>query len=199
MNAPPYPGPPQYPVQPAPRKGLSTGCIVAIVVVAVAAVPLLGIFAALGIYGVRRYIASAKTAEARNTVGAITRAGVASYESGQVVCASAIAVPASVPRGVKYQPATAAGADFDTGDEHRGWKCLRFAITQPVYYQYQYHAGGGYQTPEGAKAGPKGFEASATGDLNGDGVFSHFARTASVDASGSIVVSTQLYVENEFE
>ncbi len=193
-----YPGHSPHPIQP-PKKGLSTGCIVAIVVVAVCAIPLLGILATLGIYGVRKYIASAKTAEAKNTVGAIARAGVASYDGHHTLCTSATAVPASVPRAAKYLPSTAEGADFNTGDEHGGWKCLRFSMVQPFYYQYQYRAGSGYQTPAGAGIGAQGFEASATGDLNGDGVYSHFARTARVDASGALVVSTEIYIDNEFE
>jgi type IV pilus assembly protein PilA len=196
-------------MQPPKKKGISTGCIIAIVVLVLAAVPLMGILASLGIYGVRRYLAASKTAEARNTVGAITRAAASAYEREEadlvgaagvhVLCTSAIAVPAAVPKGVKYQPSLAEGADFNTGDEHAGWKCLRFSMTQPMYYQYQYHAGGGYLTSAAASLGQKGFEASATGDLNGDGVESHFARTGMVDASGQLVVSTQIYIDNEFE
>ncbi len=121
---------------------MSTGCIIAIVVVA-GAVPLLGVFATLAIYGVRRYIATAKTAEARNTIGAITRAAVSSYESDHVLCASARPVPVTVPKATKYMPSTVAGNDFNSGDDHLGWKCLRFSMTQPIYYQYQYHAGSG--------------------------------------------------------
>jgi type IV pilus assembly protein PilA len=203
MSAPQYPGQYPYPQQPfqqpPKKKGMSTGCIIAIVVVLVFAVPLIGTFAALGIYGVRKYIATAKTAEAKNTVGAIARAGVASYERDQKLCASARPVPAVVQKATKYAPSAAEGSDFNSGDDHTGWKCLRFSMTQPIYYQYQYHAGSGYLTPAAASIGPKGFEAAAVGDLNGDGVDSHFARTARVDASGQIVLSTEIYIDNEFE
>ena len=43
-----------------------------------------------------------------------------------------------------------------------------------------------------------GFEASARGDLDGNGTYSLFARGADV-RSGKVVVSSQIYVENEFE
>jgi len=36
-------------------------------------VAIIGVLAALAIYGVRRYLASAKTGEAKNTIGAISR------------------------------------------------------------------------------------------------------------------------------
>src|SRR5580693_2775417 len=43
-------------------------------------VAIIGVLAALAIYGVRRYLASSKTAEAKNTIGAITRSAVSAYE-----------------------------------------------------------------------------------------------------------------------
>src|SRR5689334_23265245 len=43
-------------------------------------VAIIGVLAALAIYGVRRYLATSKTAEAKNTIGGIARAAVAAYE-----------------------------------------------------------------------------------------------------------------------
>ena len=43
-------------------------------------VAIIGILAALAIYGVRRYLASAKTSEAKNNIGAISRGGQQAYE-----------------------------------------------------------------------------------------------------------------------
>src|SRR3954468_229842 len=96
-------------------------------------VAIIGVLAALAIYGVRRYLASAKTSEAKANVGAITRAAVAAYEretyanallGDATVSATAMPalclraanrVPAATPAGTKYQPSTADGADFNTG------------------------------------------------------------------------------------
>jgi type IV pilus assembly protein PilA len=43
-------------------------------------VAIIGVLAALAIYGVRRYVASAKTSEAKNAVGAISRGAAAAFE-----------------------------------------------------------------------------------------------------------------------
>src|SRR5690349_9768677 len=98
---------------PAPPKKTNTCLIVAIVLVVVS-VPLIGVMAALGIYGMRRYLVAAKTAEAKNTVGAISRAAQAAYEREDLVgtsvvrrlCASATPVPSRVPAGTKYPPSS---------------------------------------------------------------------------------------------
>ncbi len=68
-------------------------------------------------------------------------------------------------------------------------------MSQPFYYQYGYVTGVG-SGKSGATA--NGFEASARGDLDGNGVFSFFARGADV-RNGTVVVSTVLYIENENE
>ena len=179
-------------------------------------VAIIGVLAALAIYGVRKYLASAKTSEAKNTVGAVTRGAAAAYEretvASQIVaegsnssaasnalCFTATAVPSGfVPKGNKYQPNTSEGKDFETGDTVTGWKCLKFTLTQPIYYQYSYRFAS-VQT-KAPTTGANYFEASAIGDIDSDGVFSSFARTGAVNtATGQLVLATQLYVENEFE
>ena len=196
--------------QPPPKKGMSTCLIVAIVVGALA-IPVIGIMAALGIYGVRKYLANAKSAEAKNNIGAISRQAVAAYEresysnelipsdksagSAHQLCGSATPVPHDVPKGVKYQPSSAPGTDFHSGSATAGWTCLKFTVDMPMYYQYSYVTGPG-SGKSGATA--KGFEASARGDLDGNGVTSLFARGADV-RNGTVVLSTQIYIENEFE
>jgi type IV pilus assembly protein PilA len=184
-------------------------------------VAIIGVLAALAIYGVRRYLASAKTSEAKNTVGGIARAAVSAYERESYtnellgdgvssstftheLCGSASArVPASAPAAKKYQPSTADGADFNTGDNRNGWKCLKFSLTQPIYYSYHYVTGTGSGL-SGAAA--TGFEASALGDINGDAggatapgaKASFFARGAEV-RNGSVVLSTEIFIQNEYE
>jgi type IV pilus assembly protein PilA len=193
MQQPPYP-PPAAPQQAPAKKGMST-CLIVAIVLAVLAVPVIGIFASVAIYGVRRYLAAAKSAEAKSTVSAIARDAAAAYEPQHRLCASAIAVPSTVPPNKKYQPATAPGADFQAGSATAGWRCLKFAMDGPFYYQYSYVTGTG-SGKSGATA--NGFEASARGDLDGNGVTSLFARGADV-RNGSVVLSTEIYIENEFE
>lgn len=204
-QAPYQPGPP-LPSQ--PKKGFPVWAIV-LIVVAIVGVMFIGILVALAISGTRKYIGAAKTAEAKNTIGAISSGAMAAYEREQLVggklvtnrfCATARPVPASMAavKGMKYQPSSAPGADFNTGDADTGWECLKFTMTTPIYYRYQYHQGSGYLAPSVAP-GPKGFEASAQGDLDGDGTPSTFARTGAVGPSGALVLATSIYIDNELE
>jgi type IV pilus assembly protein PilA len=176
-------------------------------------VAIIGVLAALAIFGVRRYLATAKTAEAKETLGAIARAGSAAYEresysnemladgassavAMHALCLSAVAfVPPAAPQNKKYQPSTADNADFNTGDQLNGWKCLKFGMTQPIYYSYTYAKGIG-TCNSGATA--NGFEVCAHGDLDGNGITSTFARGADV-LNGSVKLTTEIYLVNEFE
>ncbi len=140
-----------------------------------------------------------KTSEAVNVIGAISRGAVAGYEResvvggegddakyGHLLCTSASDVPPSVPKGIKYQPPN--DKAFETGDERTGWKCLKFALTQPHYYQYSYRVGSNYKGPKrgGPDPGPKGFEASAEGDLDGDGKTSLYSLVGKVNAEKQV-------------
>lgn len=95
-------------------------------------------------------------------------------------------------------PSSAPGTDFETGTPQGGWRCLKFSISQPMYYQYHYNKGGDYLYP-GLSIGPNAFEAAARGDIDGDGDPSLFVRTGAVNASGNVVLSTQIGVIDEFE
>lgn len=183
-------------------------------------VAIIGVLAALAIYGVRRYLASAKTSEATNTLGRISRAASEAYERETVasellapgtesgtpthaLCKSAAPVPAAgVPAAKKYQPNNAVGTDYNAGDAVTGWKCLKFEVNDPTYYQYHYYSGAGYLGPGvgGPNPGAEGFEAAARGDLDGDTVLSTFTLTGKVDpASKTVNRSTQPFINEEYE
>ena len=180
-------------------------------------VAIIGVLAALAIYGVSKYLASAKTSEAKNTVGAVVKGATAAYEretvpaeilaggasssgSARQLCGTATAVPAAVPTGTKYNPNQAEGSDFETGNTTTGWKCLKFSMAQPMYYRYSYFVASGFLAPSGAPApGASGFEAGAQGDVDGDGTFSTFVRGGSLDASKNLNLATQVFIANEFE
>jgi type IV pilus assembly protein PilA len=193
-------------------------------------VAIIGVLAALAIYGVRRYLASAKTSEAKNTVGAIARGADAAFQrettASQLVGEGASSAAAShalctstgpdapghgpVPtlltsvQGTKYQPRTADGNDFETGTTLGGWKCLKFSMSQPIYYQYHYNAGGNFRaTGTGAPVysdPANAFEAAAQGDLDGDTQPSTFARGGQVNAAThELVLVSQVFIDNEYE
>ena len=182
-------------------------------------IAIIGVLAALAIYGVRRYLASAKTSEAKNTIGAISRGAKEAFEretaaselvaegtnstnASHALCDSAVAaVPATIPGGTKYQPKTTNDADFNTGSSTAGWKCLKFSMTDAIYYQYNYTKGPGVGTAAGAPdPTANGFEAVAQGDLNENGAPSTFARTGKVNpATNELIVATQVFIKDEFE
>ena len=181
-------------------------------------VAIIGVLAALAIYGVRRYLASSKTSEAKNTIGAISRGATAAYERETVasqnlgegslstnashsLCGSAVTVPGAVPAGKKYQPKTGNGEDFESGDSMNGWKCLKFGLTQPHYYQYWYTENGNpVGTGNPALCATNCYEAAALGDLDADNNTSAFARTGQVNTgTGKLKASTQIFILNEFE
>jgi type IV pilus assembly protein PilA len=178
-------------------------------------VAIIGILAVLAIYGVRKYVANAKTAEARNSLGqmgkdtqtqfekesmAATVLGPASQSSvTRALCGPAkTGVPSGgPPAAAKYQSTQAANLDWNTDTAaNAGFACLKFSMQAPQYYQYNYTSDGNSgATPP--VIGTK-FTATANGDLNGDGVESTFQLYGSVDATTNLYVSPNLY-ENQAE
>jgi type IV pilus assembly protein PilA len=146
-------------------------------------VAIIGILAALAIYGVKKYLTNAKTGEAKMNLGRIGKDAVSAYEresmagtllgAGAVVaavhqlCPSGDPVPAAVPAGQKIQPDPAL---WDAG----GWKCLRFSLDSPVYYQYAY-----------TRSSDTAFQATATGDLDGDTDTSQWVYAGGIVESGT--------------
>jgi type IV pilus assembly protein PilA len=145
-------------------------------------VAIIGILAALAIYGVKKYLTNAKTGEAKNNIGRMGKDAVAAFQRegmdaalltpGQNraavhrLCAGVAdddRNPTVQPTGQKVQPDP---AKWKTGDNVTGWRCLRFSLNDPVYYRYDYNA----TSPTDLTAGT--FAAVATGDLDGDGTTS---------------------------
>jgi Tfp pilus assembly major pilin PilA len=137
--------------EPNKKKGLPTWVIVLIVVV-VAGPIVLGIFSALAIYGVRKYMMNAKRAEAT--------AVLTSWSKGMVACGekdglppTSTQVPASLAAisGKKYQSAAAEWSDA-------AFVCSGLSMSDPQYFQYQW-----------VQASPADGSMVAQADLDGDG------------------------------
>ena len=164
-------------------------------------VAIIGVLAALAIYGVRRYITSAKTAEARAAVGRMAKDASSAYARENMASAlltltkstatinrlceaTTNKVPSSKDgiKGKKYQSSP---AEWQKGSETAGWRCLKFSIDDPQYFMYNY-------TSNATAAGAKGetFAAIAHGDLNGDGTLSTFQLAGAIDqdSSGGLMV-----------
>jgi type IV pilus assembly protein PilA len=184
-------------------------------------VAIIGVLAALAIYGVSRYFANAKTAEAKNTIGAIARAAAAAYEREQSVseilgggvagaqstfalCGQAAKkIPDSgIPAGTKINPDPAdQTATAETNGAADGWACLRFNLNQPVAYQYSYMKDNSVTTglPGAPAYAGSYFEAAAQGDLDADTNLSTFARGGQIQTDGSLTLATQVYINEEYE
>lgn len=147
-------------------------------------VAIIGVLSTLAIQGVRRYLANAKSAEARNALGTLSRVAVQAFDrekanvtgvltanttqatGSKAFCATAAAtVPAAIAsvKASKYQSNP---SDWEAGDAVTGWKCLKFAVDSPQAYMYGYTAD--------ATVGAGSFTASAQGDLDGDNTASKF-------------------------
>ena len=180
-------------------------------------VAIIGVLAALAIYGVTRYLASAKTAEAKNGVGAITRGAVAAYEketadaqmlaegtesvtASHALCLAAPAVPATLQAGRKYQPDSANGSDYNTGNATTGWQCVKFNMKEPSYYQYHYVVDTNVVPNNPAVCAANCFAAAAVGDLDGDTDVSGFERVGQINTTTqSLRTSTQVHIDRELE
>ena len=163
-------------------------------------VTMVGILATLAGYSVRKYIYSSKTAEAKNAVGQMAKDATTAFERESMAAAILAAgsgsqlatnlctstsrrVPANASqiRGGKFQ-STAADWIFDASTPGKGFSCLKFSITDPQYYMYDY---------TGTPGGSGTFTATANGDLDGNGVLSTFSLSGSVTGS-------QVYVSPSF-
>lgn len=146
-------------------------------------VAIIGVLSTLAIQGVRRYLANAKSAEARNALGTMARNAVDQYEKekfdttgvlsaggtqstgAKAFCGDAAAtVPSGIAsvKGLKYQSNP---TEWEAGTSTTGWKCLKFSVDSPQAYMYGY---------KGTTAIDGSFTASAQGDLDGDSAASTF-------------------------
>jgi len=147
-------------------------------------VAIIGVLAALAIYGVARYLKHAKTAEATRNISAIETGSKNAFQSeldqsgtgvGPFVhtfCPSNAATPAAgIPKAAK---AVTPVAEWSA----TGWVCLKFSINEPQFYQYKY-------TGDTTKIGTDAvYTADAYGDLDGNGTNSTFELQGIGSATG---------------
>ncbi len=166
-------------------------------------VAIVGILAVLAIYGVRKYLANAKTAEATNSLGQIGKNQAGEFEkesmAGTVLAPGTTAglsrqlcggpdgpVPATGSiQGKKYQSAV---SDWNVGCvANTGFCCLKFSMDAPQYYSYSW------------ASATNNFTATANGDLNGDTILSTFQLLGSVNANGALNIAPNILSTNPEE
>lgn len=181
-------------------------------------VAIVGVLAALATFGVRRYVAASKGAEACSAIGRMAKDAEAAYAReygaaatlklkksvgiGPRLCTSASkTVPRNVKfiKGQKYQSSSGEWT-VDSGTAGKGFACLGFSMTDPQYFMYRYKT----STTNYANAGKVGttFDAIATGDLNGDGVLGTFTLSGKIvagSAGAELVVSPAIDAQNPEE
>jgi len=160
-------------------------------------VAIVAILATLAIYGVGKYVTNAKTSEARNTLGQLSKDAAGAYvretmagtvlalgstaAKSNALCGSALGVPTlpALVSGKKYQSKP---GEWNTADANNGWACVRFSMQDPQYYQYNYVESG----PPAAVGSY--FIASATGDLDGDAVLATYSFQGALVPEGTDIV-----------
>ena len=163
-------------------------------------VAIVGVLAAMAIYGVRRYILNSKTAEARNSIGQMSKDASAAFNREGMAAdiltlgtatgiTNRLCAPAqkTVPendidiKGKKYQSKP---SEWAAGTQVEGWQCVKFSMQDPQYYKYIY-------TSVGTK-GEDGetFTAEAKGDLDGNGTLSSFVLGGKIQKDGNALVVT---------
>ena len=174
-------------------------------------VAIVGILAVLAIYGVRKYLANAKTAEARNSLGQVAKDQAAEYEKesmqttvlgagtsaalSRALCLTeptAFVPPTASIGGKKYQ---STAADWNAGaaaNPPSGFACLKFTMDAPQYYSYSFLG-------TGTGVAGASFTATANGDLNGDTILSTFSITGAVNTSFVLNIAPNMLEVNPEE
>ncbi len=173
-------------------------------------VVIIGILASLAIYGVQRYVASSKTAEAKTMLGRISKDMLAVFDGeaqnykvlkfgekaavNKGLCPDATRVPKDVPKSAKAMPEATV---FNSDD---GWSCLNTSWSSPTYFAYSVDSsqqGALGSTDFTAPKKDDTFTAIANGDFDGDAVLSTFSLGGLVqqETGGPLVLTLATTVE----
>jgi type IV pilus assembly protein PilA len=177
-------------------------------------VAIVGILAVLAIYGVRKYLANAKTAEARNSLGQIAKDQAAEYEGehmtaavlpqgstatlSRALCGTEPGNPIPVLTSVKGAKWQSQVSDWNVGSGSTtsaptGFSCLKFTMDAPQYYSYSFTSSGTLG------ASGDSFTATANGDLNGDGVPSTFSIVGAINTNFALNIAPNMQEINPEE
>ncbi|MFO0550335.1 MAG: hypothetical protein U0271_18215 [Polyangiaceae bacterium] len=112
----------------------------------------------------------------------LAHAAAAAYTRNKRFCGAAISVPKDVPKGTRYTPTK---ADFDTGSDSEGWRCLQFKLETPMRARLSYRPTHEYDAD--------GFEVVVELDRDGDGKTSTL-RMLGIARDGSVRVTSEVQI-----
>ena len=160
-------------------------------------VAIIGILAAVAVPAFLRYMRTARTAEAPPNLKKIFDGAKTYYEEGAKVNRAGVTQTLTFPVTVALTPTTACKdgpggrCPGTVGDwSNVTWQALKFQLKDPHYFQYRFDASGDTDTAT--------FTAGAHADLDGNGTYSTFERTALIEEK-SVKGGGAIYVSNELE
>ena len=164
-------------------------------------VAIIGILAAVAIPAFMKYIRRSKTTEATMNIRKLFDSTV-SYFASERADANGLILPKQFPVAQGWSPAqgnccTQAGQKCNPSVARNTWtiatwQALNFSVDDPFYYSYQ-SAGAG-----GASIGDR-YNLEASGDLNCDGTFSLYRRSATIDQNYAVSGGSGIYSINELD
>jgi type II secretory pathway pseudopilin PulG len=159
-----------------------------------------GMLLAVAIPTLARTLRASKVAEASEQLDYLFRAAARYYavpradpQLGRVHCLPEAAGPAP-----NLPSPTGIVVDFNLAQGAATWKALGFAPRGPLRYRYTFlpAAAGCWVAPP---ASASSLSLRAEGDLDGDGVYSHFELLAHVAGSGKLTLEPVLHVYDRIE
>jgi len=165
------------------------------------AVAIIGILAAVAIPAFMKNARKAKTAEARNNTRRLAVQAIAYFNEDFHPRTSGGVVEHQFPEPAGWTPAgTCCGQPGNkcppsvSAWTSPTWDALRFAVTDPHYYHYEFESTGSSATGTASV-----FTAQAHGDLDCDTVWSTFEMYGSVQSDGTATGQTAFYIDQDIE
>lgn len=167
-----------------------------------AVISVIGMLLAVALPTLARTIRVSKVAEASEQLEALYQAAAAYYatprrsEDGrEVYCLPSAAGPTPATPSVDPVPVDFAHAP---GPGNATWSALGFAPHAALRFRYSFLPAAAGCEPERSANAPM-LSLRAEGDLDGDGVLSHFERRARIAPEGKLVPELVLHVEDRVE
>ena len=164
-------------------------------------VAIIGILAAVAIPAFMKYIRRSKTVEATMNIRKLFDATV-SYYAAERADPTGLILAKQFPLAQGWTPlqnfcCTQAGqkcaaAVTRTSWTLATWQALNFSVDDPFYYSYQTMGTGGSATADR-------YNLEASGDLNCDGTYSLYRRSATIDANYAVSGGSGIYSNRELD